>query len=260
MIDLPKKIGRVSALRREVRRKFYELGFWATLRLGGKKLIHEVFKLFFQEENNPDDFDARYGTDTGGIIRPGALDISEDNALHAVRYETAKSEVYLDILNSLTISYPEFLFVDMGCGKGRALLLASQFPFKEIIGIELSKNLHKIACRNIQIYREKLQQCHKIQSVCENAANYKIPDEKIVFYLFNPFDEHVMRSVLLNIERSLYIYPREIYIAYLRPVYRNVFDQVSFLEIVKETEKYLIYKSMQSELNGINELKNVFGG
>ena len=73
MIDFAKEISRASALRRELSRKLYELGFWATLRLAGHKLIHEVFKLFFQKEKNADVFDAKYGTNTGGIIRPGAL-------------------------------------------------------------------------------------------------------------------------------------------------------------------------------------------
>ena len=79
--------------------------------------------------------------------------------------------------------------------------------------------------------------------MCEDVTNYKIPDDKIVFYLFNPFDEHVMRSVLHNIEESLHIYPREIYIAYLRPVYRNVLDKSEFLQEIKETERYIIYKN-----------------
>lgn len=55
-----------------------------------------------------------------------------------------------------------------------------------------------------------------------------------------------MRAVLLNIEDSINRYPRKIYIAYLKPVYRNVFDRAVFLQVVKETERYVIYKSKQS--------------
>jgi hypothetical protein len=87
----------------------------------------------------------------------------------------------------------------VGSGKRRALLLASQFSFKEIIGVELSPSLHRIAYSNIQIYRDDFQRCRKIRSICGDAAKYQIPPEKAVFYLFNPFDEEVMHMVLSNI-------------------------------------------------------------
>jgi tRNA1(Val) A37 N6-methylase TrmN6 len=162
---------------------------------------------------------------------------------HAIRYQTAIVEVFLDILSSLPISYEEFHFIDLGSGKGRALLLASQFPFKKIIGVELSAFLHGIACRNIEIYKDELQQCQSIQSVCEDVSHYKMPHEKIVFYLFNPFDQQVMNEVFANIEDSFRQYPRDIYIAYLKPMHRESFDHASFLEIAKQTERYVIYKS-----------------
>lgn len=181
MVEHSIKVGKVSALRREIQRKIREVGIWSTLKLGVRKLIRDMRESasFKKKELHP--FDLKYGTDTSGIIGPGALDIPDDQVAHALRYQTAIVDVFLDILNSLSISYEEFLFVDMGSGKGRALLLASQFPFKGIIGVELSANLHRIACRNIQIYRDEMQQCHKISSVWEDVANYKIPDENIVF-------------------------------------------------------------------------------
>jgi hypothetical protein len=243
MIGHSRGVSKASGLGREIRRKFRDVGFWETLKLGARKLIFELRKVASLKRQNLHPFDLRHGTDTSGIIEPWALDIPADMVAHAVRYQTGIVEVFLDILNSLSISYEEFLFIDLGSGKGRALLLASHFPFKGIIGVELSANLHRIAGRNIQIYRDELQQCHKIQSVCANAVNYEIPYEKIVFYLFNPFDEYVMCAALSNIEDSIHRYPRDIYIAYLKPVYRDVFDRAAFLQIAKETARYVIYKN-----------------
>lgn len=237
------------ALRREIQRKIREVGIWGTLKLGVRKLIRDMCEStsFKKQELHP--FDLKYGTDTSGIIEPGALDIPDDQVAHAVRYQTAIVDVFLDILNSLSISYEEFLFVDMGCGKGRALLLASQYPFKGIIGVEISENLHRIASSNISIYRNSMQQCHKVESVCKDAEKYQIPNEKIVFYLYNPFDDHVMRSVLSNIENSIRRHFRDIYIAYLKPMHRDVFDQATFFQVVKETERYVIYKNKPFELS-----------
>jgi hypothetical protein len=234
---------KVSGVRCKIRSKIGKIGLGGTIKLGVYKLISKVRELAFLKKQDVHPFDLKYGTDTSGIIKPEALDISADKVAHAIRYQTAKVEVFLDILNSFSISYEDFFFIDLGSGKGRALLLASQFPFKGIIGVELSAHLHKIACRNIEIYRDKLQQCHRIQSICEDVTNYTIPHEKIVFYLFNPFDEQVMDKLLSNIGDSLHRYHRDIYIAYLKPVHREVFDYASILQIVKQSERYVIYKN-----------------
>ena len=232
---------RIWALRREIRKKISEIGVIATFILIVRKVVDYLFKhntLYIHP------FDLQYGTDTSGIVERGALDIPDDEVKHATRYQTAIVDVFLEILNSLLISHEEYLFIDMGSGKGRALLLASQFPFKGIIGVELSENLHRIACRNINIYTDIMQACHNIQSMCENAAIFQIPNENIVFYLFNPFDKHIIRALLLNIEDSIHKHPRDIYIAYLKPIHRVVFDQAPFLQITKETERYVIYKNI----------------
>ena len=243
------KVDKVSALRREIKRKIREVGLWSALKLGVHKLIRDMRKYASFKKQDLHPFDLKYGTDTSGIIKPGALDIPDNKVVHAIQYQTAIVEVFLDILNSLPISYEEFLFVDLGSGKGRTLLLASQYPFKGIIGVELSENLHRIACRNIQIYRDKMQQCHKIQSICKDVEQYQMPNEKTVFYLYNPFDDHVMRSVLQNIEDSIHKHFKDIYIGYLKPLHRNMFDCATFLQVVKETERYVIYQNKPFEFS-----------
>jgi hypothetical protein len=236
-------VSRIRGLRREIARKYAQDGLWETLRGGTLRLIHEVPKLVWSHQQNSHPFDKKYGTDTSGIISAGALDIADDKVAHAKRYQAAIVEVFINILNELPIRYEDFLFIDLGSGKGRALLLASQFPFKEIVGVELSTTLHTIACRNIQIYRDELQRCHRIRSVCEDVARYQIPPVKQVFYLFNPFDDQVMRTVLRNIEESLRQVPRETYIIYLKPSHRDVLDQATFLRVANDAGRYVIYNA-----------------
>lgn len=195
-------------------------------------------------------FDLHYGTDTSGIIKPGYLDISADRAVHAVQYQTAIVEVFLEILSNLPIKFEDFLFIDIGSGKGRALLLASRYPFKGIKGVELSCQLHEIACRNIKIFKDDCQKCSDIESVNNDAADFELPNENTVFYLFNPFHEEVMSEFVMNLETSIQKNPRDIYIVYLKPLHRNIFDKSSIFEIYKETERYLIYHS--HALSGTN--------
>jgi SAM-dependent methyltransferase len=242
-------VSRIRGLRREIARKLAQDGLWETLKGGTLRLVHETRKLIWSHQQKSHPFDLKYGTETGGVIEAGALDIADDKVLHANRYQTAIVEAFTSILNELPVRHEEFLFIDLGSGKGRALLLASQFAFKEIIGVELSPTLHRIACRNIQIYRDELQRCRKIRSVCEDAASYQIPPEKAVFYLFNPFDEQVMQIVLKNIEESLHSAPREIYVVYLKPSHRDVLDQATFLRVINHADKYVIYQGVPRVLS-----------
>lgn len=229
---------------REFSRKFRQYGFAGTVKLCIRKLAQELFE--FVSPPKRDDFDLTYGTDTSGVISAHSLGLSTTDASHAVRYQTAMADVFPSILHDLPIRFPDFVFVDLGSGKGRALLLASSFPFKAIVGVELAPSLHAVACNNIDIFRARAQQCQDITSKCENAATFEIPNENIAFYLFNPFDEEVMSAVASNIEASLRRFPRSVYILYLKPIHRRVFDASPNLQIFKDAQRYLIYRNKPS--------------
>lgn len=247
MVNNARVASRAGALCRVIIKQCHDSGVANTIKALVRALRRMIHNRAATQEKNLHPFDLRYGTDTSGTIEPWALDIPANMVAHAVRYQTAKVDVFMEILNSLTISYEEFVFVDIGSGKGRALLMASRFPFKEIVGVELSDSLHRIASNNIQIYCDESQRCHRIQSVCKNAIGYEIPREHLVLYLFNPFDEQIMRAVLSNIEKSFDRNPNNLYILYLKPLYRHLFDQSKFLRIIKETDKYAIYERSPAE-------------
>ena len=51
----------------------------------------------------------------------------------------------------MNIEHDRFTFVDFGAGKGRVLMMACEYPFKQVIGVELSRKLHATASRNYNI-------------------------------------------------------------------------------------------------------------
>ena len=235
---------RVASVWRAMLRKVHQEGVWCMVRSGARKLV----SLISPPVQTVHPFDVEFGTDTSGTIEPGALDIPSDRAVHAVRYQTAIVEVFTNLLRDLPIAHDQFVFIDLGSGKGRALLLASELPFKAIIGVELSFRLHNIACKNIQIYKADSQRCRNITALCEDAAIYEIPEDNVVFYLFNPFDAEVMQKVLSNIGTSFLRSPRKMYVLYLKPLWRHVLDGASFLRVMKETDRYVIYESQSTEV------------
>ena len=119
-------------------------------------------------------------------------------------------------MNALEIEHEDFVFVDLGAGKGRTLLLASDFPFKRVIGVELFERYCAIARHNVRTYRSPAQRCTAIDIVCSDASTYELPPENTVFYFFDPFERPVLARVVENIVQSLRSRPRKVAIVYVR--------------------------------------------
>src|ERR1700693_2612248 len=76
----------------------------------------------------------------------------------------------------------DFVFIDLGSGKGRTLLMVSDYPFRRIVGVEILTALHLAAQQNISKYRSESQQCFALESVCANATAFVFPAEPILLY------------------------------------------------------------------------------
>jgi SAM-dependent methyltransferase len=190
-----------------------------------------------------DAFDTMYGTDTAKILSVGALDIPDALLAHANRYEAVMPEVFDFIMDRLQLRHEDYLLVDVGSGKGRALLLASRLPFKGVIGIEISAALTEIAEHNIRIFGEENKRCRSIQVVCVDATAYELPLENMVLYLYNPFDAQVMRAFVSNVEKSLRDSPRKLFVAYHPPLHRILWDESDSFSVLSDTDKAVIYES-----------------
>jgi tRNA G46 methylase TrmB len=92
---------------------------------------------------------------------------------------------YGPLLESIPLRPRMFTFVDIGSGKGRALLVASELPFAKIVGVELSHELNRIAQENIKRYRPSSQLCTTFFLHCMNAVEYTFGPEPLVLFLFS---------------------------------------------------------------------------
>ena len=147
------------------------------------------------------------------------------------------------MLGDVPVVHDEYVFIDFGSGKGRALLLASMFPFREIIGVEHSAVLTEVAKKNIQIFKDDLQACRNLTAVCHDATVYAIPPVKTVLFFNNPFDGDLMRLMVASVEKSLRDFPRSIYVVYSRPLCRDQWDRSPLFKVIKKGPTYLIYQS-----------------
>jgi len=171
------------------------------------------------------EFDRKWGTDTSARVRPRDLGVNPRQAIGASGYLPTGANRFRDLISRLNISFGDYVFVDIGSGKGLVLLLASQYPFKRVVGVEFSPVLHKVAGTNLSKNDRQIQRCFDIELVCMDATKYEFPKEPCVVYFYNPFaEEGVMQKVLDNLLRSLTVRPRDLIIIYLNPTQIKCFE------------------------------------
>ncbi len=159
------------------------------------------------------------------------------------QYQASEPDLFHEMLRALPKPVDGFTFVDLGSGKGRALLMASNYPFRRVLGVELLSELNDIAVSNISTYRNPGQKCFNIESRVGDVRDLVFPSEPTVLYMFNPFLEHVLRAVLSNLRASLLKTPRDMYVIYHNPVGENIFRDRRWLCELTRTPQYAIYQA-----------------
>ncbi len=163
-------------------------------------------------------------------------------------YQPTDPALFREMMSALPIQFDKFTFIDIGSGKGRTLLMASEYPFQKIIGVELLPELHQVAQENLRLYQSESQKCFALESVCGNATTFPFPAEPLVLYLFNPLPESGLRQMLANLDRSLAANPRPAYVLYYNPLLEHVLAGTAQLTRLGGTESYSLYSSSKTEL------------
>jgi SAM-dependent methyltransferase len=159
-------------------------------------------------------FDLKYGVDTCGQKSILDLDIDPSMKTDSISYEPSPVKVVRSILEALSITHPNFTFVDFGSGKGRVLLLASEYPYRRVIGVELSRRLHEIAEANIKKWKRLSSKNADVASVNMNALEFSLPEEPLVLFFFTPFLGSVFAEVVNKIRVNLQSSKHPVHIVY----------------------------------------------
>ena len=162
------------------------------------------------------------------------------------QYQPSEPAVFREMLDSLP-AVDGFTFIDLGSGKGRTLLMASDYPFQRIVGVELLAELNAIALQNIARYRSDSQKCFAIESHSADASRFQFPADATVLYLFNPFPQHVWHDALANLYHSLLAAPRPVYLVYHNAVHQDIVAAESWLQELVRTHQFVIYRAVISD-------------
>jgi SAM-dependent methyltransferase len=162
-------------------------------------------------------------------------------------YQPTDAALFHEMMTDLSaqpgFGFPDFTFIDLGSGKGRTLLMASDYPFRRIVGVELLPALHREAQENLGKYSNRMQKCFAVESICRDATEFDFPVEPTVLFLFNPFPEFGLRKVIENLGASLRDHPRKVYVVYHNPALECVLREWDAMEKIGGTHQYVIYGS-----------------
>ena len=142
------------------------------------------------------------------------------------------------------LNFHDFTFVDLGSGKGRTLLMASDYPFRRILGVELLPALHQIAQENLCQYKSQSQKCFALESICADATIFPLPADPLVIFLFNPFPESGMQQVVANLEQSLREHPRPVFVLYHNPLLEHTLSESKKLRRIAGAQQYSIFTNL----------------
>jgi hypothetical protein len=187
------------------------------------------------------DFDWDYRVDTTLSNLPLGTRIREVLAGRA--YQPSDPLTFHEMMAQLPIDFRNFTFIDLGSGKGRALLMASDYPLRRILGVELLPELHAIAEENVRKYSSPRQQCRNFELHCGDARRFQLPPEPLVVFIFDSFPEDILREVIAGVERSVREAPRKVYLAYQNPVSERVLAEFSGLRKIAGTIQYAIFET-----------------
>lgn len=159
-------------------------------------------------------FDERFGVDTGELIYdlPGGGNSQGSNN----GYCAVPPSVFHSMIERMHLDYPRFTFIDLGSGKGRELLLASGYAFREVIGVEISPRLDRIAHWNIRQFARS-RSGSPIVATRADVADFRFPPGPLLVYMWNAFTEPVLDRVLDHLWESYQGEPREVYLLYVDP-------------------------------------------
>jgi SAM-dependent methyltransferase len=193
----------------------------------------------------------KYKTDTFSYVGLDALGIDDAKKEHAYEYGPTHAVPLRKLFKALRIQ-PGKVLVDLGCGKGKVLLIASEFGFKEVRGVEFSPLLCDIASNNCSTYKARTKTNTVFSIHKSDVLDYGIKDDEDVFYLYDPFDAYILKQVLKNILASLQRRKRKIWIIYHDAEFRGMVEEkmnpTTVFDFIFWGKEFVVFEVEQGEI------------
>jgi predicted RNA methylase len=242
----------VQDLHLRVQKSLAEDGIVATIERAGLYCLRRVsylgpttYRARRMHAESERRFDERYGVRTSEI-----RDVRRDDVV-GTRWIGGRGHMALDpgfnfevALAGLELSFENTVFVDIGAGMGRALLIAAGLPFKRMIGVEYSAEL--VAAARANLVRSTSPDVHarEIEIVHADAVGFKLPPEPLVLFMFNPFSCSVMQDFVGHVRTSFLEAPRRIVVVYHTPLCAELWTSADFVKVVRFSQGARVFDTV----------------
>jgi SAM-dependent methyltransferase len=207
-------------------------------------------------------FDQMHGTDTSGLVPASDLVTGHPNDEHVTAYYAVAPSILRSLLERWKETAPEhritdYTFLDMGAGKGRAVLLASEFPFLDVIGVELNPAMALIANANVELWRKAHASDPTAHAVAPvrieqvDALEFPLPATPTVLFLFHPFEDPVLKQVLRRIESAYIGRAGELDILYVNAEHGNLISRHPAFKLLWEGQIPMSTEDHTADLEAI---------
>ena len=139
-------------------------------------------------------------------------------------YEAVNFYMLEKLLKAFRDMSSETSIVDLGCGKGRAMVVAAHFGFKKLVGIDFANELCLEAARNMERTKLSINDI-EWKVIHANVLDYSIEPGDAVFFMFNPFAENTVSTFLDKLEASYAQHPRKTWFLYASPQHAAVLEK-----------------------------------
>jgi Methyltransferase domain len=228
--------GRLRSLGVVFRRAVFGVGPIATARAALRHVRRADAEVHVPGTANaslPHPFDVAFGVDTGGFVSWRDLQAGGANDPYISGYIGVAPSIGRHAIARVE-DVSDYVFVDIGCGKGRATILASERPFRRVIGVEIAAALAAQARENAAIIAARYPERPAIEIAHGDAAEFELPRDPLILFLYQPFERPVMRRIMARLATSLAETPRPVALIYIYPALASFIDRFSFLERIAE--------------------------
>lgn len=187
-------------------------------------------------------FDAHSGVDTAGSDPLFMLVDNPDAVAGGYAYEPSDEEDVERALRTLKIDFSAHDFIDIGCGKGKALLIASKFSFRRLVGVEFIKVLADVAKANLQ--RKGIDNAVVLNA---DARDFSFPASPTVVFMYNPFGPEVLNTVIRNLIDA---HTAEQIVIYSHALHHRVLEEFGVFKLISRFPNKPVGKAKEEQKPG----------
>lgn len=156
-------------------------------------------------------FDQIHGVDTSGLVPAKHLVTGHANDEHVTAYYGVAPSILRTLIGRWRETVPphpisSYTFIDIGAGKGRGIMVASEFPFRRVIGVELNPAMAAVARENVVRWNAMhagdptAERVAPIEVLEQDALQLELPPGPVLLFLFHPFEAPVLKALIRSIE------------------------------------------------------------